>query len=113
MLKMDQVQVRRKLGNVYWWQAALYIAAGIYREERNWVRQLEAALAVRGRRAAGCDASKCPEQNPDGRRSRRMQASSDKNARQGRSSGSGEQEKDGRSECGNRSGKAHARGRVG
>ena len=55
----------------------LYIAAGIYREERNWARQLEATWAERGRRAAGCGAPKCPEQSPDGRGSRRAAASSD------------------------------------
>jgi len=57
--------------------ASLYIAAGLCREEEKRVRQLEASRAERGRRAAGCDAPKHPEQNPDGRRSRREQASSD------------------------------------
>jgi hypothetical protein len=43
-------------GNLGPLPATLYIAAGIYREERNWARQLEATWAERGRRAAGCGA---------------------------------------------------------
>jgi hypothetical protein len=41
------------------------------------VRQLECLRVVRGRKEAGGDAPQGPEQNPDGRRSRREQASSD------------------------------------
>jgi hypothetical protein len=42
---------------------------------------------------------------PEGSRERLAQASSDQNARRGRSSGGGEDERDGRSECGNEVGK--------
>jgi hypothetical protein len=51
-------------------EAALYIGVRVCREEENWVRQLEAARAERGRAEAGCDAPTHSEQNPNGRWSR-------------------------------------------
>ena len=44
--------------------APLCIAVEVCREDENWVRQLEVPRAERGRREAGCDAPKHPEQNP-------------------------------------------------
>ena len=91
----------------------MYIAACVSAGKENWVRQLECLRAVRGRKEAGGDAPQEAEQNPDGRRSRRAAASSDYNARPGHSSGSWEDEGAGRSECGDRGGKAQVGGSTG